>query len=223
MIRAVLALPSFVAATLLGSVLAVLLADSRQDRRFRAGPGTPVVARRCSASPGVKLEVNMRVPLDPKRPYVFMANHASMVGHLGDVRGGCRCRFRFIAKKQLGPHPALRLGDARGPLHLHRSPERGRGPAQHRRGGAPDRGWPVGRDLPRRDAHPRRPAGALQEGRFSPGHGLGRGRSSRSPSSARAAHHAARLGAHPRAASVRRRGRRADLDRRSDAPPIARR
>ena len=99
MIRALLALPSFVAATLLGSVLAVVLGIFD-----KTGDSVLALARLWSrvllGVPGVKLEVNMRVPLDPKRPYVFMANHASMID-IWAVFVGVPLPFRFIAKKQL--------------------------------------------------------------------------------------------------------------------------
>ena len=112
MIRAVLALPSFVVATLLGSMLAVLLGifDKTGDSVLALAR---LWARVLLVVPGVKLEVNMRVPLDPKRPYVFMANHASMVD-IWAMFVGLPVRFRFIAKKQLSRIPlfgwAMRAG-----------------------------------------------------------------------------------------------------------------
>ena len=63
--------------------------------------------------PGVKLDVKMRVPLDPGRPYVFMANHASTVD-IWAVFVAIPASFRFIAKKQLARIPlfgwAMRAG-----------------------------------------------------------------------------------------------------------------
>jgi 1-acyl-sn-glycerol-3-phosphate acyltransferase len=111
-IRAVLALPSFVAATIVGSVLAVLFGIVD-----RTGDSVLALARLWSrvllGVPGVKLEVSMRAPLDPKRPYIFMANHASMVD-IWAMFVGLPVRFRFIAKKQLGKIPlfgwAMRAG-----------------------------------------------------------------------------------------------------------------
>ncbi len=50
--------------------------------------------------PGVKVTIEQRTPLDPKRPYVFMGNHASMVD-IWAVFVGLPASFRFIAKKQL--------------------------------------------------------------------------------------------------------------------------
>jgi len=54
--------------------------------------------------PGVKLNVTMRGRLDPGRPYVFMANHASMVD-IWAVFVTIPASFRFIAKKQLSRIP----------------------------------------------------------------------------------------------------------------------
>lgn len=112
MIRAVLALPSFVVATILGSLLAVVL-----GLFDKTGDSVLALARLWSrvllGAPGVTVEVSVRTPLDPKRPYVFMANHASMVD-IWMVFVGVPVRFRFIAKKQLGRIPlfgwAMRAG-----------------------------------------------------------------------------------------------------------------
>jgi len=99
MIRAVLSLISFVVATLLGSVIAVLtpLFD-------RTGETVMAIARIWSrivlGAPGVRLNVELAGKLDPKRPYVFMANHASMID-IWAVFIGVPLPFRFIAKKQL--------------------------------------------------------------------------------------------------------------------------
>jgi 1-acyl-sn-glycerol-3-phosphate acyltransferase len=111
-IRAVLALPSFVAATIIGSLLALVFGLVDQT-----GDSVLALARLWSrvllGAPGVKLEVTMRAPLDPKRPYIFMANHASMVD-IWVMFVGLPVRFRFIAKKQLGRIPlfgwAMRAG-----------------------------------------------------------------------------------------------------------------
>ena len=97
-----------------------------------------------------------RVPLDPGRPYVFMANHASMVDiwavfvrHAGIVP--------FHRQEAAGAHPAVRLGDARREASSSSTAR-----TRSRRGGRSseaaraDPGGPVGRDLSRRDAHPRR-------------------------------------------------------------------
>jgi 1-acyl-sn-glycerol-3-phosphate acyltransferase len=53
---------------------------------------------------GVKINVETRGTLDPKQPYVFMANHASSL----DIWAAFLAvphRLRFIAKKQLGRIP----------------------------------------------------------------------------------------------------------------------
>jgi 1-acyl-sn-glycerol-3-phosphate acyltransferase len=112
MIRALLAVPSFVAATILGSILAVLFG-------FVDATGDLVLAlarlwsRVVLGVPGVKVTVTARAPLDPKRPYVFMANHASMVD-IWAMFIVLPVPFRFIAKKQLGGIPlfgwAMRAG-----------------------------------------------------------------------------------------------------------------
>jgi len=79
--------------------------------------------------PGVKLEVTMRARLDPARPYVFMANHASMID-IWAVFVTIPASFRFIAKKQLARIPlfgwAMSAGrfifiDRQNPLAARRS------------------------------------------------------------------------------------------------------
>jgi 1-acyl-sn-glycerol-3-phosphate acyltransferase len=112
MIRAILALPSFVAATILGSILAVLFGfvDATGDLVFALAR---LWSRVVLGVPGVKVTVTARAPLDPKRPYVFMANHASMVD-IWAMFIVLPVPFRFIAKKQLGGIPlfgwAMRAG-----------------------------------------------------------------------------------------------------------------
>jgi 1-acyl-sn-glycerol-3-phosphate acyltransferase len=111
-IRALLAVPSFVAATIAGSVGA-LVAGALD----RTGDLVLALARLWSrvllGVPGVEVEVTMRARLDPKRPYVFMANHASMVD-IWAMFVALPVSFRFIAKKQLGAIPlfgwAMRAG-----------------------------------------------------------------------------------------------------------------
>ena len=99
MIRAVLSLISFVVATLLGSVIAVVtpLFDRTGETVMAVAR---VWARIVLGAPGVKLNVELAGRLDPKRPYVFMANHASMID-IWAVFVGVPLPFRFIAKKQL--------------------------------------------------------------------------------------------------------------------------
>ena len=63
--------------------------------------------------PGVKLEVTMRARLEPGRPYIFMANHASMVD-IWAVFVTIPASFRFIAKKQLARIPLFGWAMAAG-------------------------------------------------------------------------------------------------------------
>jgi 1-acyl-sn-glycerol-3-phosphate acyltransferase len=53
---------------------------------------------------GVSLEVDGRVVLDPRQPYVFMANHLSAMD-IWAVLAAVPVRLRFIAKKQLASIP----------------------------------------------------------------------------------------------------------------------
>ena len=79
--------------------------------------------------------------------------------HLGDLRrrpGLVPVHRQEAARRD----PAVRLGDARRPLHLHRPQNAARRAAEHRRGHPPDQVGTVGGDLPRGDADPRRPAAA---------------------------------------------------------------
>jgi 1-acyl-sn-glycerol-3-phosphate acyltransferase len=112
MIRAILSLGSFVVATILGSIISVLLGivDRTGDLVLRVAR---LWSRILLGVPGVKVEVTQRAPLDPTRPYVFMANHASMVD-IWAVFIAVPVPLRFIAKKQLGRIPlfgwAMRAG-----------------------------------------------------------------------------------------------------------------
>ena len=103
MIRALLSLVTFVVATIVGSVIAV--ASALFDR---TGEAVMAIARVWSrivlGVPGVRLKVVEGAKLDPQRPYVFMANHASMVD-IWAVFIGVPLSFRFIAKKQLSYIP----------------------------------------------------------------------------------------------------------------------
>ena len=128
MIRALLSTVSFVIATIIGSLLAVMCLPID-----RTGDLVLALARLWSrvilTVPGVKLEVTMRARLDPACPYVFMANHASMI----DIWAVCvtiPASFRFIAKKQLARIPlfgwAMSAGrfifiDRQNPLAARRS------------------------------------------------------------------------------------------------------
>jgi 1-acyl-sn-glycerol-3-phosphate acyltransferase len=103
MIRAVFALLTFVVETVVLAVIAVGsgLFDRTGETVFRIAR---FWSRLVLGLPGVRLKVEQRAPLDPKRPYVFMCNHASMI----DIWAGfvaVPVSFRFIAKKQLSYIP----------------------------------------------------------------------------------------------------------------------
>jgi|SRR5580704_4886247 1-acyl-sn-glycerol-3-phosphate acyltransferase len=112
MIRAVLSLITFLISTILGSILSLLfgLVD-------RSGDLVLKLCRVWSAVvlgvPGVKVEIKVRGQIDPHKPYVFMANHASMVD-IWAMFLRMPVPVRFIAKKQLGKIPvfgwAMRAG-----------------------------------------------------------------------------------------------------------------
>ena len=128
MIRALLASISFVIATIVGSILALVLGAAD-----RTGDAVLALARLWSrvilGAPGVRVQVSSRVPLDPTRPYVFVANHASMID-IWAVFIAVPASFRFIAKKQLSYIPlfgwAMSAGrfifiDRQNPLAARRS------------------------------------------------------------------------------------------------------
>jgi 1-acyl-sn-glycerol-3-phosphate acyltransferase len=102
-IRAVLSTVSFVVATLLGSVGALVLGTLDRNGDLVLWLAR-LWARVILGVPGVKLEVKMHAPLDPARPYVFMPNHASMVD-IWVMFVAIPASFRFIAKKQLSRIP----------------------------------------------------------------------------------------------------------------------
>ena len=112
MIRALLSTISFVAATIAGS-LAALVCGALD----RSGDLVLALARLWSriilGVPGVKLEVKTHAPLVPGRPYVFMPNHASMVD-IWAVFVAIPATFRFIAKKQLSRIPLFGWAMAAG-------------------------------------------------------------------------------------------------------------
>ena len=112
MIRALLSTISFVAATIAGSIGALVLGAVD-----KSGDLVLALARLWSrvilGVPGVKLEVKMRAPLEPGRPYVFMPNHASMVD-IWAVFVAIPASFRFIAKKQLASIPLFGWAMAAG-------------------------------------------------------------------------------------------------------------
>jgi 1-acyl-sn-glycerol-3-phosphate acyltransferase len=103
MIRALLALVTFVVETIV--LAAVSVSAGFVDR---TGETVFKIARFWSrlvlGIPGVKVKVEQRAPLDPKRPYVFMCNHASMTD-IWAAFVALPVSFRFIAKKQLSYIP----------------------------------------------------------------------------------------------------------------------
>ena len=103
MIRAVLSLISFVVATIVGSVIAVVtpIFDRTGETVMAVAR---VWARIVLGAPGVKLNIELVGKLDPKRPYVFMANHASSLD-IWAVFVAIPRRIRLIAKKQLARIP----------------------------------------------------------------------------------------------------------------------
>jgi 1-acyl-sn-glycerol-3-phosphate acyltransferase len=112
MIRAAFALVTFVVETLFLAAVAVStgLVDRSGETVFRIAR---FWSRLVLGVPGVKLTVEQRAPLDPKRPYVFMCNHASMI----DIWAGfvaVPVSFRFIAKKQLSYIPLFGWAMAAG-------------------------------------------------------------------------------------------------------------
>jgi 1-acyl-sn-glycerol-3-phosphate acyltransferase len=111
-IRALLSTISFVAATIVGSLTALIFGAID-----KTGDLVLALARLWSrvvlGAPGVKLEVKMHVPLEPGRPYVFMPNHASMVD-IWVVFVAIPASFRFIAKKQLAQIPLFGWAMAAG-------------------------------------------------------------------------------------------------------------
>jgi 1-acyl-sn-glycerol-3-phosphate acyltransferase len=103
MIRSAVALVTFVVETIVLSIVAVLSAlwDRSGETVFKIAQ---FWSRLVLGVPGVKLKVEQRTPLDPKRSYVFMGNHASMID-IWAVFIGAPVSFRFIAKKQLARIP----------------------------------------------------------------------------------------------------------------------
>ena len=112
MIRALIALISFLTATIVGSIISISVwaFDKSGDAVFAIAQ---VWSRILLGVPGVKLRLEMRGKLAPARPYVFMANHASMVD-IWAMFVLLPVSFRFIAKRSLGNIPlfgwAMRAG-----------------------------------------------------------------------------------------------------------------
>ena len=112
MIRALLSTISFVAATIMGSLGALVLGtvDRTGDLVLWLAR---LWARVILGVPGVKLDVTMRTRLEPDRPYIFMPNHASMID-IWAVFAAIPSPFRFIAKKQLARIPLFGWAMAAG-------------------------------------------------------------------------------------------------------------
>jgi len=111
-IRALLSTISFVVATILGSLTALVFGaiDRTGDLVFDLAR---LWSRVILGVPGVKLEVKMNAPLEPAQPYVFMPNHASMID-IWAVFVAIPASFRFIAKKQLARIPLFGWAMAAG-------------------------------------------------------------------------------------------------------------
>jgi 1-acyl-sn-glycerol-3-phosphate acyltransferase len=112
MIRALVSLITFLISTILGSITSLVL-----GLIDRTGGLVLKLCRVWSAVvlgvPGVKVALKVRGKIDPHKPYVFMANHASMVD-IWAMFLRMPVPVRFIAKKQLGRIPvfgwAMRAG-----------------------------------------------------------------------------------------------------------------
>lgn len=103
MIRAVFSLVAFIALTVLGAVVSILIGPFT-----RSGDAVLAVARVWSRViiriAGVRIRARFAVPLDPKRPYIFASNHLSSLD-IWALFVVTPVGFRFIAKKQLGQIP----------------------------------------------------------------------------------------------------------------------
>jgi 1-acyl-sn-glycerol-3-phosphate acyltransferase len=111
-LRSALHLVFLIAVTVLGAVLAILSVPFD-----RSGDAVLVLARWWSLvllwTAGVKLEVRIEGELDPREPYVFMANHLSTVD-IWALFVAVPQKIRFIAKKQLGQIPLFGWAMAAG-------------------------------------------------------------------------------------------------------------
>ena len=128
LLRSLLHLVLLVVLSFVGATLALLSAPFD-----RSGDTVVALARIWSRmllrSAGVRLTVNMHGELDPRRPYVFMANHLSTVD-IWALFVAVPLKVRFIAKKQLGRIPlfgwAMAVGrfifiDRQNPMAARRS------------------------------------------------------------------------------------------------------
>ena len=128
--RAVFNTLAFVLITLVLAIVAIFsfIADRTGDAVLRLAR---VWSRAILAAAGVKLTVNTHTPLDPKTPYVLMANHAS-ASDIFSLFVAIPFPVRMIAKKQLGRIPffgwAMHAGrfifiDRQNPIAARRSIE----------------------------------------------------------------------------------------------------
>jgi 1-acyl-sn-glycerol-3-phosphate acyltransferase len=128
--RAVFNTLAFVLITLVLATAAIVtfIADRSGDAVLRLAR---VWSRAILAAAGVKLTVNVHTRLDPKTPYVFMANHAS-ASDIFSLFVAVPFPVRMIAKKQLGRIPffgwAMHAGrfifiDRQNPIAARRSIE----------------------------------------------------------------------------------------------------
>jgi 1-acyl-sn-glycerol-3-phosphate acyltransferase len=105
LIRSLIAAPLFIVFTLVG------IAAALTSRLFdRSGDTVLYLARIWSRLilwiAGIKVRVHLDAPLDPRRPYVFMANHASALD-IWALYVAVPVPVRMIAKKQLGEIPVF--------------------------------------------------------------------------------------------------------------------
>jgi 1-acyl-sn-glycerol-3-phosphate acyltransferase len=93
----------FVAITLIGATAAMVsfIVDRSGDSVLRLAR---LWSRAILASSGAKLTIRTETPLDPGRPYVFMANHLS-AADIFSLFIAVPFPVRMIAKKQLGRIP----------------------------------------------------------------------------------------------------------------------
>lgn len=112
LVRSALHLVFLVGVSLLGAVIAILSAPFDPSGDF-----VLKLARLWSRillwTAGVRLTVRMQVPLDPKQPYVFVANHLSTVD-IWALFIALPVKVRFIAKKQLSRIPIFGWSMAAG-------------------------------------------------------------------------------------------------------------
>jgi 1-acyl-sn-glycerol-3-phosphate acyltransferase len=111
-LRGVVTAATIAVATIVGAILALI-------SRLFDGSGNTVLrlariwSRSILAVGGVEIAAESRTPLDPDRPYVFMANHLSTVD-IWAMLVALPVPVRMIAKKQLAAIPLLGWAMAAG-------------------------------------------------------------------------------------------------------------